>query len=255
MKPFVIAFALGTFCVAGAAAQSTPPSETTNSETSLSSGTVINVKLDSSIDSKKAKSGQQVVAHTIEDVKSNDGRKILPNGTKIIGHVTEASARANGQGESVLAIRFDKAELKGRQEMPLKNVMIQAVAAPGRDASASGPDTQGAPMPGTPSSTASSNPSMSGSRGARPEGTPTPSANTYPSGTPDGAAGPESNYAGPLPANTRGVYGVEGVRLAAKGNGGETVLTSTNKNVHLDSGTRLLLAVQSQGGSTAPGGK
>lgn len=255
MKSFGIGLLLATFCATGVAAQSTPPSETTSSDASLASGTVINAKLDSSVDSKKAKPGQQVTAHTIEDVKSTDGRTILPKGTKIIGHVTEASARSNGQGESVLAIQFDKAILKGGQEMPLNNVTIQAVAAPSHEASAYGSDTERTTTPGTPGNTPSNNPSMSGSRGARPDAMPTPSTNPYPSANPDGTTGGEANAAGPLPANTRGVYGVEGVRLSSKGNGGGTVLTSTNKNVHLDSGTRLLLAVNSQRGSSAPSGK
>jgi hypothetical protein len=208
--------------------------------------------LNSSVDSKKAKPGEQVVAHTIEPVKSTDGRTILPQGTKLIGHVTEASARSNGQGESVLAIQFDKAILKDKQEVPLKNVTIQAVAAPSREASAYGPDTDRTVTQGTPNNVPSNNPSMSGSRGARPDATPAPSTNPYPSANPDGTSG-GSNAAGPLPANTRGVYGVEGVRLSSKGE--ETVLTSTNKNVHLDGGTRLLLTVQPQGGSPAPSGK
>jgi hypothetical protein len=38
-------------------------------------------------------------------------------------------------------------------------------------------------------------------------------------------------------------------------NGEGTVLTSTGKNVHLDGGTRLLLAVQPQSASAMPGGK
>jgi hypothetical protein len=153
----------------------------------------------------------------------------------------------------MLAIQFDKAILKDKQEVPLKNVTIQAVAAPSREASAYGPDTERTTTRGTPTNAPSNNPSMSGSRGARPDGTSTPSNNPYPSANPDGTPGGEANAAGPLPANTRGVYGVEGVRLSSKGE--ETVLTSTNKTVHLDGGTRLLLTVQPQGGSPAPSGK
>jgi len=47
----------------------------------------------------------------------------------LIGHVTQASARTNGQEQAVLAIQFDKAVLKDKQEMPL-NLTIQAIAAP-----------------------------------------------------------------------------------------------------------------------------
>jgi hypothetical protein len=245
MKSFAVAFVLATFCAASAAAQSAPPSETASSEASLAPGTVINAELKSSIDSKKAKPGDQEIAQTTEPVKSTDGRTILPKGAKIIGHVTQASSRSNGQGEAMLAIHFDKVVTKDGQEIPLSNVIIQAAAAPSTAASAYSTNTDRTTTPGTPTN----NPSMSGSRGARPDTTPT--TQPYPSANPNGAPGGESYSAGPLPANTHGVYGLEGVRLSAHGNEG-TVLTSTNKNVRLDGGTRLLLAVQPQGGTASP---
>jgi hypothetical protein len=248
MKSFAIAFIAATLCARGAAAQSAPPAEAASSEASLAGGTAINAALNTSIDSKKAKSGEQITAHTTEAVKSTDGRTILPKGTKLVGHVTQASARSNGQGEAILAIQFDKAVLKEGQEVPLNNAVIQAVAAPSHEASAYGSDTERTTTPASPSN----NPSMSGSRGARPGSTP--STQPYPSANPDGAYGGESNSAGPLPANTRGVYGFEGMRLSANGNGEGTVLTSTGKNVHLDGGTRLLLVVQPQSASAAPTG-
>jgi hypothetical protein len=251
MKCFAIAFAVAALCATGAAAQSAPPSENVSSEASLAGGTAINATLNSSIDSKKAKPGEQITAHTMEAVKSTDGRTILPKGTKLIGHVTKASARSNGQGESMLAIQFDKAMLKGGQEVPLNNVVIQAVAAPARETSSyGGYDAQPTTAPGAPSN----NPSMSGSRGARPEGTsPT---QTYPSTNSNGTnPSGELNNSGPLPANARGVYGLEGVHLSTSSNGEGTVLTSTDKNIHLDGGTRLLLTVQPQSASAAPSGK
>ncbi|MCU1239686.1 MAG: hypothetical protein JWO71_412 [Candidatus Acidoferrum typicum] len=271
MKSFAIAFAVAALCATGAAAQSAPPSEQSappsenvSSEASLAGGTAINATLNSSLDSKKAKPGEQITAHTMEAVKSTDGRTILPKGTKLVGHVTKASARSNGQRESMLAIQFDKAMLKGGQEVPLNNVVIQAIAVPAREVSSyGGYDAQPTTAPGSPSN----NPSMSGSRGARPEGTPTtqpyPGSNTNgtnPSGTnpnatnPNGTGGSEANNSGPLPANARGVYGLEGVRLSASSNGEGTVLTSTDKNIHLDGGTRLLLTVQPQSASAAPSG-
>jgi hypothetical protein len=228
------------------------PAETASSEASLAGGTVINAELNSSIDSKKAKPGEQITARTTEAVRSTDGRAILPKGTKLVGHVTQASARSNGQGEAMLAIQFDKAVVKDGQEVPL-SVVIQAVAAPSREASAYGSGTERSTMPGTaPTNTPSNNPSMSGSRGARPDTTTT---QPYPSANPHGGPGDESDSAGPLPANMRGVYGLNGVRLSSSANGEGTVLTSTAKNVHLDGGTRLLLTVQPQTANAAPSGR
>lgn len=253
MKPFAAALALASVFAMGLAAQAPSPTENTGSQGSMAGGTVLNATLNSSIDSKKAKPGEQIIAHTTEAVKSSDGRTILPNGTKLIGHVTQASARGNGQGQAMLAIQFDKAVLKDKQEMPL-NVVIQAIAAPAQQAPSSafgGGDAGRATAPGTASP--SNNPSMSGSRGARAEGTPATESN--PSVSSNGAPGVESNSAGPLPANARGVYGLDGVQISANANGEGTVLTSSAKNVHLDGGTRLLLAVQPQSASAAPSGK
>src|ERR1700676_4735738 len=168
MKFLALAFAVAALCATGAAAQSAPPSENVSSEASLAGGTAINAELDSSIDSKKAKPGEQITAHITEAVRSTDGRAILPKGTKLIGHVTKASARSNGQSEAMLAIQFDKAVLKDKQEVPLNNVVIQAVSAPAQRSAAYGSDLDRATATGAPNSPGN-NPSMSGSRGARPE--------------------------------------------------------------------------------------
>src|SRR6266849_392874 len=177
MKLFAAALAVTSLLTSGLAAQAPAPSENTSSEASLAGGTVLNATLNSSIDSKKAKPGEQITAHTTEAVKSANGRTILPNGTKLIGHVTQASARGNGQGQAMLAIQFDKAVLKDKQEMPL-NV---AIAAPAQQAPSSAFGGSSAGGAGGPGNSPSNNPSMSGSRGGRPEGSsPTesyPSAN------------------------------------------------------------------------------
>src|SRR5258707_1424381 len=122
MKPFAIGFVLAMLCATGAAAQSPTPAETASSEASLASGTVINAELNSSIDSKKAKPGEQITAHTTEAVRSTDGRAILPKGTKLVGRVTQASARSNGPGEAILAIQVYKAGLEDGQGSPPKTV-------------------------------------------------------------------------------------------------------------------------------------
>jgi hypothetical protein len=249
MRLFAVVFAAATLCAAGAAAQAPPPSQNTSSEASLAGGTAINAVLNSSIDSKKAKPGEQITAQTTDAVKSLDGRTILPKGTKLVGHVTEASARSKDQREAMLAIQFDKAILKDGYEVPLHNAVLQAVAAPSREASNFHGDMDRMGTTGAPNN----NPSMSGSRGARSEGIP--NTQQYPSANPNGMPSGEANGGGPLPANARGVYGFDGVRLSTNANGEGTVLTSNAKNVHLDGGTRLLLMVQPQSASAAPSGR
>ncbi|HWZ98676.1 MAG TPA: hypothetical protein VN025_13045, partial [Candidatus Dormibacteraeota bacterium] len=56
--------------------------------------------------------------------------------------------------------------------------------------------------------------------------------------------------AGQLTSNSQGVFGLNGLNLnAAASNATEgSVITSAGKNVHLDSGTRMLLVSQAQAG-------
>lgn len=258
MKYTKLAILLSAFLAAGAMAQAPPPSETTNSQASIAGGTAINAELDTSIDSKKAKSGEAVMAHTTETMKATDNREILPKGTKLMGHVTQAASRSNGGTETMVEIQFDKAKLKDGQEVPLANFTIQALAAPSSAASSfdngginSSNDRMG-PTSTTPSSNPSSNnPSMSGSRGARPDATP--NAQSYPNAEPNGTSAAQPYASGPLPAGARGVYGLEGVRLATAGAGAVegSVIVSDGKNLRLDKGTRLLLVGQPQSGAAA----
>src|SRR5712664_805277 len=105
---------------------------------SLAGGTAFNAALSSPIDSKKCKPGDPVNAHTTEAAKS-EGKTVIPKGSKLVGHVTQASARGKGQSESSLGIVFDKAILKNGQEIPW-NAGIQALASAQSSASAAGSD-------------------------------------------------------------------------------------------------------------------
>ena len=69
--------------------------------------------LASSVDSKKKKPGEEVVVKTMGDMHLSDGT-VIPRGTKVIGHITEAKARSGGDPQSSLGIVFDKVELKDK---------------------------------------------------------------------------------------------------------------------------------------------
>ena len=94
----------------------------------LSSGTTLQAELTKSIDAKKAKPGDEVTAKLTQDVKA-DGKVVLHKGSKLVGHVTEAQAKTKENSESKLGVVFDKAVLKGGEEMAF-NGAIQALAAP-----------------------------------------------------------------------------------------------------------------------------
>ena len=214
----------------------------------------INAELNSSLDSKKVKPGDPVTARATETVKSSDGRTILPKGAKLIGRITQAKSRSKGDDESMLALQFDKAMLKEGQAVALSNVTIQAIAPPAASSSAlsAGPPDTTSGAPTSPGANSPSNPSMSGSRGARPS--PGTNESPYPN---TGAERGGPNGSGPLPPSSKGVYGLEGLRLgvAATGNGETSVITSAgtlqlisdtaNSNLASSATTNLTISGQS----------
>jgi len=203
-------------------------------------------------------------------VKS-EGKTVIPKGSKLVGHVTQASARTEGESESALGIVFDKAILKNGQEIPL-SAGIQALASAQSGVSAAGSDMD--TVGGMGASGAGSG--IAGGRGAvggvtsaagGAVGTVTNTAanvggvaggavNTAANaggslaGASKGAVG-GLNAAGQLTSNSQGVFGLNGLNLnAAASNATQgSVITSAGKNVHLDSGTRMLLVSQAQAGS------
>jgi hypothetical protein len=236
---------------------------------SLATGTAFNAALSSPIDSKKCKPGDPVNARSTEAVKS-EGKTVIPKGSKLVGHVTQASARAKGESDSSLGIVFDRAILKNGQEIPL-NVAIQALASAQSSASMAGQDLDA--FGGAGASAAGSGggggrgglggvtSAAGGAAGAVTNtaanvggvagGTVNSAANAGGSiaGASQGAVG-GLNAAGQLTSNSQGVFGLSGLNLnAAASNATQgSVITSSGKNVHLDSGTRMLLVSQAQAG-------
>jgi hypothetical protein len=256
---------------AGATASSNTSSSTSakagQSSASLSSGTAMNASLSQPVDARKNKPGDQVTAKTMEATKS-EGRVVIPRGTKLIGHVTECKQRGKEEKESALGIVFDKAILKNGEEIPL-NVTIRALAAAQTAASGSiGGDDLSAGGGGVGSARASGGGALGGVRSTAGAATGTvtnTAANASgiaggavnsavnAAGATRGAVG-GLNAAGQLTSNSQGVFGLEGLNLtsAASNSTQGSLITSTSKNVHLDSGTQLLLVSQAQASAESP---
>ena len=94
-----------------------PPANNAQAQTAgaprIAAGSVIPVQLTKTVDAKKAKTGDEVVAKVTQDMKTQSGDVLVPKDTTVIGHVTEAQARNKEQKESQLAIAFDRAMGKG----------------------------------------------------------------------------------------------------------------------------------------------
>lgn len=229
----------------------------------LSSGTTLQAELTKSLDAKKAKQGDEVTAKLTQDVKGS-GQVVLHKGTKLVGHVTEAQAKTKDNGESKLGIAFDKAVLKGGQEMAFTGV-IQALAAPVQGSLSAAADDGGNLGAGMGSGTGSS---MGGGRsgggiapiggGGNPvnstlgsatntvnntAGSVTNSATGAVNGSVNQATGVAAN--GAINSATRGVVGMQGIALntANTGSAQGSVVSSASRNVKLDTGTQMILQV------------
>lgn len=235
----------------------------TNSSGSLAAGTTIPAALSKSIDSRKAKSGDQVVAKTTQDVRSDSG-VVIPRGSRLIGHVTDSKAKAKGDSESTLGIAFDQAVLKNGQQIPL-NASIRALAASANSASASmGDDNFGSASNSSLGSDVSGSAPRAGGGLLGGAGNVAGGAASAVGSTAGGAvngvgntaagvganaggtlSGATRGAAGQLTSQSQGVIGLHGLSLssAASNSTSGSVITSTGKNVKLESGTQMLLQV------------
>jgi hypothetical protein len=230
----------------------------------LSGGTTLQAELTKMIDAKKAKSGDEVNARLTQDVKAN-GKVILHKGTKLLGHVTEAQAKSKENAESSLGLVFDKAILKGGQEIAFRGV-IQALAPPpqgtlsataddgGNLGSGMGTGTGGAmgggrsggglaPMGGGAGGAVNSTVGSAANTANNTAGSVTNSAPGAVNGSVNQATGDAANRT--FNSASRGVIGMQGVALntAAAGNAQGSVISSASRNVKLDSGTQMILQV------------
>jgi hypothetical protein len=226
----------------------------------LKAGSTVQAELTKPVDVRKNKPGDEVVAKTTQDVKS-EGRVVLPKGSKIVGRVTQAQARAKGQEESQLGMAFDHAVLKDGTQMPVA-FTIQAVGRFESEAAAATAAETDSMMAG---GNAGGMTSASGGVGVPARdvlgGVPT-TAGTVVNST-GSAAGSTVNTAGRtgagvaggatggvtgnLGAESQGAVGLPGMTLSAADSsmaGVGSVISSKESDVRLASGTRLIFGVR-----------
>jgi hypothetical protein len=231
-----------------ASAHATSPTGSAGAE--VAQGTTVQAVLAKPVDSGKSKVGDEVVAKATQDVKS-DGRVVVPKGTRLLGHVTGARTKAKGESDSALGIAFDKAVLKDGRELPLA-LSIQALAVTQARASAA---MESDSMMGSPAMSGGGHASGGLLGGATAPvgavaGTATNtlgSAGTTAGGVVHGAT-EGMTAGGSLTSSAHGVVGLPGMSLSANASSSAqgSVITSQNHNVHLDSGTQMVLRVNAQ---------
>jgi hypothetical protein len=215
----------------------------------LESGSSIHATLERPVDARKNKPGDQVVAKTSEDVKS-EGKVVIPRGSKIVGHVTEVKAREKGQAESAVGVVFDHAVLKDGSHMPL-SLTVQAVSSGATTAQAqddslmsSGDTAAMGNVNGTGSSMTRTGGGLVGGVRSTTGGLVN-TAGSVGGATVNTATGAGAGASSSLNSNSQGVIGLRGLNLASSASSSNSgTFTSQNSNVHLDSGTQMILRVQ-----------
>jgi len=217
---------------------------------SLAADSTVNAVLSKSLDSKSCKPGDQITARATQDVKS-EGKVIIPKGSRLVGHVTEARTRAKGESNSALGVAFDHAILKNGQQVQMSSV-VQAIAAAQTSGSAADTDAM---MSTTGSAAGSARASGGGLVNA--VGSTAGSATGAAGGTLSSVSGGATSTVGSatnlgagslgtaLNSTSTGVVGLNNLSLASQvaNSTSGSVITSTGKSVRLDSGTQLLLRV------------
>lgn len=192
--------------------------------------------LSKGIDAKKAKQGDAVTAKLDEAVKI-PGSVELPKNTVLLGHIDKVQP-SESKSDSSLQLTFDKAQLKNGQQMAIK-ATIMRIEPPPSLARNQDNVVSAAPMPGQTVPPAGGNTaggsggnSSGGMRSSPPVSSPAPT----PAPVPDLPSDSGQSQSSP--------QGVSEVQLHSdihESNSG--VLTARKKNVHLDGGTEMQLAI------------
>ncbi|MGC1463837.1 MAG: hypothetical protein WA802_16670 [Terracidiphilus sp.] len=224
-------------------------------------------ELEGKLDSKTAKPGDRIVLKTDKKMQTADGT-LIPKGSRLVGHVTEVQAHEKDHAESQLGLAFDHAELKDGQSMAIHSMIesVQPSAGAIAGGSMANEDALDAPM-------ASGGGGMgAGARGGGRVGgggllggavggatQTTGRVGSDLGSTTGGAVRTTSNLSGDATGDlahgvsgaTQGAgslgaraTGLPGVMLNGDAAGSASgMLSAANKNVHLDSGTQMVLGI------------
>ncbi len=248
--------------------QMAPPTSPATAATSPVQLSPVDGELVDKLDTKTAKNGDAVVIKTKENVKTADGTEI-PKGSKLVGKVVGVKAIGEGNENSQVALQFDHVELKGGQNMPV-HAEIQSLSTTDSDAPSSSEAMAPSPSPGGgTSSTAAAAPggSINGSSSATASpATSQPQVSQPQMSSGNAAASPAGPAPGTIVARTGNIAirttSVPGVLLATNEPGQQDprlaqssgILLGPKHDVHLDSGTKVVVGVAASNSANAGGG-
>jgi hypothetical protein len=210
----------------------------------------VHAQLVSKLDTKTAKTGDDVVVETKGAVKTADGTEI-PKGTKLVGHVIAVQPSTGGTNSQV-ALAFDHAQLASGQSLPIQSEIKSIAPAGGEESASSGAVSEPATVPGGTNPGGAASGSARGMPGAAPASAP---------GAGEAAAGSGQPAAGTVVAKNGNIdirtTSIPNVLLANNQPGQQdprmakasSILLGAKQDVQLEGGTQMVLAV-----ATMPGG-
>jgi hypothetical protein len=190
----------------------------------LPAGSTLQAELIAPVDARKNKAGDEVLAKLTHDVKAS-GNVVIPKGSRVVGHVTEVKSRSKDQPSSKVGVVFDRVVLKNGGEVAVA-MRIQAIgrALPAGEGELASGTTSVAPG------------GLLGGIGSTTTGGANDIGHTAPSTS--------------LALSSQGVVGLHGLSLSNQNSPSQTatpaqvsVISSNSGNVHLDSGTEMILRV------------
>lgn len=231
---------------------------------SARSGTRLTAELESTVDASKAKPGDEVTARVTKDVKQ-DGKVVIRKGDRLAGRITEVRGAASGEAGSKLAIGFDRI-LRGNAEHRLNAVVTSVISTP-RENHARETQMDREPMTPPPAPRGGSTSASGGLLGstASSVGATVGGLGSGVSATTSGAIGAADSAAGTagssVEATSRTAVGTtagaaiatprHAIRLDSRASaqnqtGVNSVLSSREGNLRLESGTRLEFRVEGE---------
>jgi hypothetical protein len=223
----------------------------------IPTGTILPVRLNSTLRSDRSPNGATITATVMQDVPLGKGER-LRKGTRLTGHVVEAITPGRGADESKISFQFDQVRL-GSLTIPIATT-LRAVASRSEVLAATPPLTSSEyadnqiQIGGDQISYGEGGPVMVGSQVVGRYTSQGVLANADQDlGTPRGTtidddARPKAFWL--FSVNARGAYGFGDLTILQSGRAeplGEVTLASNRKAVKLDKGSAMLLRVEGSG--------
>ncbi len=223
------------------AAHKTPKADPDPDATGIRAGTKFAAELQSSVDAKTAKPGDEVSARVTQNVKES-GRVVIRKGDRLVGTVTDVKSEAHGG--SAVGIKFDRL-IRGDATSHVNAILASILSTPGERSEGEGGE---APEP-------MASPGLAPRAGGGLLG----GAASTVGATTGAVAGTAGGLGGSAAGTTRGTLGASsgtmvstplhsirvGSSTSAEGSAESGSMLSTRQgNLRLESGTRLQFRVE-----------